>query len=69
VRKADGLAVRERGYRGRMPHWIALFAIVVAGWMVVTVAGGLMAGRVLRAIQDSRLGSRVRVRQRLRRAA
>jgi hypothetical protein len=52
-----------------MPHWIALFAIVVVGWMIVTVAGGLVAGRVLRAIGDSRLRSRVRVPHRLRRAA
>ena len=30
-----------------MPHWIALFAIVVAAWMVVAVVGGWLIGRGL----------------------
>ena len=30
-----------------MPHWIALFAIVVAAWMAVAVVGGWLIGRGL----------------------
>jgi hypothetical protein len=30
-----------------MPHWIALVALVVAAWMVATVAGGWLIGRAL----------------------
>ena len=41
-------SVRVWGYGARdMPHWIALFAIVVAAWMAVAVVGGWLIGRGL----------------------
>jgi hypothetical protein len=56
-----------------MPHWVALFAIVLVGWMVVAVAGGWLAGRTLRAVEESHAGRWLRSlrarRPRLRRAA
>ncbi len=30
-----------------MPHWIALFAIVIVGWLVLAVGGGWLVGRGL----------------------
>lgn len=34
-----------------MPHWVALLAIVVAGWLFVAVAGGWLVGRGLGAFE------------------
>ncbi len=34
-----------------MPHWLALLAIVVAAWLVLTVVGGWLIGRGLGAIE------------------
>jgi hypothetical protein len=33
-----------------MPHWLALFAIVVGGWLVLAVVGGWLIGRGLGVI-------------------
>jgi hypothetical protein len=34
-----------------MPHWLALLAIVVASWLLVSVVGGWLIGRGLGAIE------------------
>ena len=34
-----------------MPHWVALLAIVVAGWLILAVAGGWLLGRGLGAFE------------------
>jgi hypothetical protein len=34
-----------------MPHWIALFAIVVVSWMVLAVVGGWLIGRALGLVE------------------
>jgi hypothetical protein len=47
-----------QGYGGTtMPHWIALFAIVVVAWMLVAVAGGWLIGRALGLVERRRHGS------------
>jgi hypothetical protein len=40
-----------------MPHWIALFAIVVVAWMLVAVAGGWLVGRALGLVECRRQAS------------
>jgi hypothetical protein len=57
-----------------MPHWIALFAIVVVGWMVLAVVGGWLVGRGLGVIERHQARDDQRARDRseadkLRRAA
>ena len=34
-----------------MPHWIALFAIVLVGWLLLSVIGGLLLGRGLGVVE------------------
>lgn len=34
-----------------MPHWVAMLAIVVAGWLSLAVLGGFLIGRGLRAFE------------------
>ncbi len=31
----------------RMPHWVVTLALAIAAWLVLAVAGGLIAGRAL----------------------
>jgi hypothetical protein len=58
-----------------MPHWIALLAIVSAGWLVVAVVGGWLIGRGLAVLARDELEDDVPgdeappERTRLRRAA
>jgi hypothetical protein len=58
-----------------MPHWIALLAIVSAGWLVVAVVGGWLIGRGLGLLahdelEDDEPGDEAPAeRARLRRAA
>jgi hypothetical protein len=33
-----------------MPHWLALFAIVIAAWLALAVVGGWLIGRGLGVI-------------------
>ncbi len=30
-----------------MPHWVVTLALAIAAWLVLAVAGGLIAGRAL----------------------
>jgi len=44
-------AVRTASYFCDMPHWVSVLAIVVVGWLVVAVVGGLLVGRGLGVIE------------------
>jgi hypothetical protein len=44
-------SVRAPEYLCDMPHWLALLAIVVASWLLVSVVGGWLIGRGLGAIE------------------
>jgi hypothetical protein len=39
-----------------MPHWVALLAIVVAGWLILAVVGGWLLGRGLGAFERHQAG-------------
>ena len=34
-----------------MPHWVSVLLLVVVGWLVVAVVGGLLVGRGLGVIE------------------
>jgi hypothetical protein len=40
-----------------MPHWIALIAIVIVGWLVLAVGGGWLLGRGLALFERREAGT------------
>ena len=40
-----------------MPHWVALLAIVVLGWLILAVVGGWLLGRGLGAFERRQAGA------------
>jgi hypothetical protein len=39
-----------------MPQWIVLLAVAIAAWVVFSVGGGLVVGRLIRRAESLRAG-------------
>jgi hypothetical protein len=37
-----------------MPEWIILMTVAIVGWLVVSIGGGLLVGRLIRAVSRPR---------------
>jgi hypothetical protein len=37
-----------------MPQWIILMTVAIAAWLVVSIGGGLVVGRLIRAASSRR---------------
>jgi hypothetical protein len=44
-----------------MPHWIVFLVIAIVGWLALSVGGGLLVGRLLRAVARRSTHARRRV--------
>jgi hypothetical protein len=42
----------------RVPQWIILMLVAIVAWLVVSIGGGLVVGRVLRLVSRRRVASR-----------
>jgi len=42
----------------RVPQWIILMMVAIVAWLVVSIGGGLVVGRVLRVVSRRRVASR-----------
>jgi hypothetical protein len=42
----------------RVPQWIILMMVAIVAWLVVSIGGGLVVGRVLRLVSRRRVASR-----------
>jgi hypothetical protein len=49
------LSVRADPYRARMPQWIILMAVAIVAWLVVSIGGGLVVGRLIRLVSRRRV--------------
>ena len=41
-------AVRPAAYGVGVPQWIVLVALAIVAWLVVSIVGGLVVGRLIR---------------------
>jgi hypothetical protein len=51
------LSVRAGAYRARMPQWIILMMVAIGAWLVVSIGGGLVVGRLLGLVSRRRVAS------------
>ena len=45
---ASARFVRPAAYGVGMPEWIILMLLAIAAWLVVSIGGGLVVGRLIR---------------------
>jgi hypothetical protein len=45
---ASARSIRPAAYRVGVPQWVVLMALAIVAWLVVSIGGGLVVGRLIR---------------------
>jgi hypothetical protein len=51
---ASARSVRPAAYGVAVPQWIILMVLAIAAWLVVSIGGGLIVGRLIRLVSHRR---------------